>query len=249
MITSLTSQEKNLKKEEKIYNKIYNITIRQEKEKQRQIELEQEKEKQEQEQRKKYLDNLKKTEKIYELKRMRSNLITATKIIDCWHVMGYTTQTQGGVYQQQYGLSFIIKELERISSIIGFKGFTEKRMNDILEKIKTTEKQINNSDEYEKNLKNAYIFNGLLAQELSSKTLELCEYIRINNINTDFEYYKYSSWGNSMDCYQKTSEIIEIKNEYDKLMDAVTKYVQNVTGQNIKEEIKNTIQKQYLMVV
>ena len=237
---SLVNPSKKIEKEEKIYSKIEQKTKEAH---QKQIEKQDNKT----EEKKETIKIEKNYEIKSELKKMRSDLITAQKVISCWHTHGYNANEEDGIYTESYGIDFVINELEKISKKIGYKGFDNNRLHITLDKLKEYESKC---DIYRSNINILHTYNGMLSQELTIRTIDLCNYIRQNNIEiNNIEYNKYESWGNPFDCYQMTSESIKIPNEFDKLIEAVSIYVKNVTGEDIRESLQTSLNKQYLMVI
>lgn len=248
---NLKDPSKIIENEEKIYSA---IDTKARKEEQNFFTKKIELDRQSREKKEKENERSKRRENYYrkeDLIAMRSHLIEASERTEYSHKYGYNPGGSGGNSIVSYGLGFVIKELENIAQKIGFKGFENNGLHTTLKNLKEHElKCYSESETFESDMNILYVFNGLLAQELMMRTIELCNYVRQNDIDTKkFIYYEFSSWCNPLDCYQQGSSTIKIYNEFDELINAVSKYVENVTGVNITNQIQTTLQKQYLKVI
>lgn len=231
----LTNPAKSIEREERIYSKISDKTAKEYENKIKKIKDEYAKEKENDELLAARKANLYKFQKIEDAKKLRKALIPAEKSLKCWHQYGYAPGGNNENTTIYYDLEFVISEFARFSSLIGFYGFKNSCMQDILKNIKNLEQKCNRETQSLDTIINSiYALNGALARELLLLVNGLCGYIDYNNININFEYTKYDNWCNPSDCYQKFTESIIIRDEFDKLLNAVAVYIKKVTGVSLE---------------
>lgn len=163
-----------------------------------------------------------------DLVKIRLGLITANVDNYHYHIYGYEPYAKSSKYEVVYGLDFVLKELDRFSKKIGFNKFNYNKLQAILNKIIKIENSMNRYNLKDTFISEAYQLHKLLSYELNSSIILLLKYIEKNNIDTNFEYKSYNDWWNPNDCNQRACKTIEIKDEFEKLIDAVEIYTNRV---------------------
>lgn len=260
--TSFKNPSKIIEQEEKIYSKIDN-KARKEEIKQKEIEIKEIQTKNEEaKEQEKYDTRMKEIEESNRVYNFEKNLIYSdfsSNSYDSGYYetnkyirgKGYTwsqkNESSSSNYKRGYDLSFVIKQLEKYSKKIGFEGFEDNRLGIVENKIK----EVNKIKDHKEYIKRKYILHGLLVQELYMRTMDLCAYIRKNNIDISNEMY-YDSYSTQSTFYDNVSEYSERETIHDlvnELINSVATYIERVTGENVEDSFQTTVQKQYLMVV
>ncbi len=172
-----------------------------------------------------YINNQSKKE---QLLKIRLRLITANVDNYHYHVYGYNPFSESSKYEENYGLDFVIKELKRFSYEKGFNQFNYNKLQSILGKIIKIENSMNRYNLLDSSINEAYQLHKLLSYELNSSIILLQKYIEKNNIDTNFEYKSHNDWWNPNDCNQRARKTIKIKDEFEKLLEAVEIYTNRV---------------------
>lgn len=157
----------------------------------------------------------------------------------------YDSKNSNSNWTERYGLSFVIKQLEKYSKKIGFKGFENNRLTAILNKI-----NVHSDFSYDDSVQHEFVFRGLLVEELYLRTIELCRYIRINRIDISHESYNdyYSRESTFFENSSYYSEKKRIDNLVNELINAVSVYIERLTGDDYSEKFKNELEVQQLVL-
>lgn len=171
-----------------------------------------------------YMHNHLKKEKL-----VKTRLFLITANIDNYHYHLYGDEPFAKISKyEEYGLDFVLKELDRFSKEKGFNKFNYNKLQAILNKIIQIENSMNRYNLKDTSIGEAYQLHKLLTDELNIMVISLLKYINDNNISTDFVYKNCYYWSNHQDCNQKACKTIEIKDEFEKLIEAVEIYTNRV---------------------
>jgi len=152
-------------------------------------------------------------------------------------------------YEEKRDLSFLLERIENISKTYKCDAFEDNRIRVLISKIKEKFASINEYDE--KTLNSIQALYGLLAEELTMRTYNLCNFIRENDIDTSKYTYRNVLYSNSSKYYEEESEFTDtevITDYFNKVMEAVSVFVERVTGQDIRKEIELRLTKQQIII-
>lgn len=152
-------------------------------------------------------------------------------------------------YEEKRDLSFLLERLESIAEAYNCEAFSNNNIKLLISKLNEKFNKINGYDESAVNsIQSLY---GLIADELTTRTYELCDFVRENNIDTTKITYSNLLYSGSSNYYEEESswsdtEVIE--DYYKTVMSSVAAFVEKVTGQDIRNEIEARLTKGQVMI-
>ena len=251
---SLTDPSKIVESEEKIYSKINSRARKEEQEKK----LAEEKKRKEEEQKRKEAEKQREEEErrirqkylLDNIANLGNKVMYSELLVDshtdgfyetnkCIRNMGCEVKhiifDESYKIKKSYDLKFVINELIKYSEKIGFTGFDDNGLLENLSNIKIKE-----NVSFEEAVRNIYISHGILVSELYIRTIELCKYIRENNVDISQEVYEnYYSTSIKDGSYSEKEGISDFVNE---LIKSVSCYIERVTGTDYSSYFKNELE-------
>ena len=159
------------------------------------------------------------------------------------------SRTNNFCYEEKRGVTFLTKRLENVAKQLNCNAFEDNRLSTLIEKINNKFEEMNEYDESK--LTSIQALYGLLAEELTVRTYNLCNYIRENNITPSKLSYSKTISSGSRPYFEERHEwtVVEsIDDYYNTLMESVAVFTERVTGQDIRKEIELRLTQQYIIV-
>lgn len=188
-------------------------------------------------------------EKLNELRCTRTNLVIGD--VTCYtdeYLMEDLGRSFGGYqmtsnsYQttkkKHNSLLFVVEQLEKVSKNYNCNAFDDNRIKELNARIDELLRKLDGNDEATiKDIKSIYI---LISEELTSRLINLCDYISKNNLDSEELTYNEIIFKNTQRFYQNKSvykEVETIDNYFNSLIDGACSFIERVTGNDIRKDI------------
>ena len=198
--------------------------------------------------------------KIQELREQNYGLVFGEVICDSYSAVwgnnylghwGCNQTSSTHTRKDGHGINFVITQLESISSRMRSKAFKGNRLSELSSKIMELFDKLKETGYDEKTIGNIYYLRGLLVEELTLRIFDLCNHIRVNDIDTSKLHYSKRIYTNNYNVYEdehRYSEDEVIHDYFNSIIDGACEYIKRVTGQDIKSEVEVRLQKQEIVI-
>ena len=198
------------------------------------------------------------TGRISRLKNLKRNVISTRVNHDSYDYeqrfslpQGYHMESSSSNYDttESRGLNFLLDRLTAISKRVESNAFEDNEIATLISKIDEMFSNLNEYDETKLNgIQSLY---GLIAEDLTERVYALCDHIRTKEIDTKEFSYSNTLYSSSRPYYEEEhtyTEVEYIDDYFDTVMESVAVFIERVTGQNIREEIKSRLTKYYVTI-